>query len=727
MPLSSVTSSQCNFNILCGDATGTDRFGTGFYGLTDMPTAFQKAMDCTLQELEGVFCYLDDILIVTKGNIQELNELVEKVMQRLDAECWALKLSKCEFSVNQLTWLGYEINEDGYSPKFSKIDAIQSLNPPRNLKQLRSFTGTLNHSQRFIPDLNTHTVYFWQSLKACNKQSVLCGEEQDSAFKSIINLVAYIFSLFHYDSSKNSRVKCDASHNGLGACLEQEIEPGVSAPTAFASRFLNNAEKKYNTNELQLLAIVWACEHFRTYLLGNRSQVLTDHKAIISALSENYNNKSYQSPLSRWADCLLPFDFEVIHVPGVTLGIVDYLSRYPTFSAPAPSNYDDLFVVKSIEAFNSALKFINSFDLQNLSDWFCPPSQECIDLSTQRFSWSSSEISPAGADLKLSRSVNQSDHVMQIFVSSFSPREGVELCSESKNQSKTGMLIKKRRPVSLAIDHCLRPELLENSQLSFLSSSQFLRTHNQSIDLPDKILLPDTSERLTTHDPDSTLFRPLDSQTILNSTAEQNDLLTFVENFSLNSPNFRRPSPRPPMRSRQLGGISRLDQIRQHNRTRVRAARTRFVAARTVSRKEGHNQLLEALRRCRLSKRGKIHTAAKVEVFAVNSGKPIISKSKKEIVGLPGLFDADLLSELTEEDRFLGPMERAITNKVITSFNKFGAYMAHFWHNAAVVSNCVIIDNKLAIPEALRQAVLARLHRSQPGQEALMSASEYIW
>ena len=107
--------------------------------------------------------------------------------------------------------------------------------------------------------------------------------------------MAKIPSLSHYDSSKKSNIKCDASHNGLGACLEQEIEPGVWEPTAFALSFLNNAEAKYKTNELELLAIVWACEDFRTYLLGNRFQVLTDHKAIILALNENYNNKSYQS------------------------------------------------------------------------------------------------------------------------------------------------------------------------------------------------------------------------------------------------------------------------------------------------------------------------------------------------------------------------------------------------------------------------------------------------
>ena len=220
LPLSSLTSSHCNFNILCGEATGMYRFKTGFYGLIDMPTEFQMAMDCTLQGLEGVICYLDDILIVTKGDIQEHNELVETVMQRLDAEGWALKLSKCEFSVNQLTWLGYDINENGYSPKFSKTEAIQSLKPPRTLKQLRSFMGTLNHLQRFIPDLHTHTVHFRASLKACNKQSFLWGDDQSKAFYDIINLIAQIPSLYHFDSSKGSRVKCDASHNGLGACLE---------------------------------------------------------------------------------------------------------------------------------------------------------------------------------------------------------------------------------------------------------------------------------------------------------------------------------------------------------------------------------------------------------------------------------------------------------------------------------------------------------------------------
>ena len=125
LPLSDLISSQSNFSIFCGEATGMYRFKTGFYGLTDLPTEFQKAIDCILQGLKGVICYLDDILVVTKGRDDDHNVLVDNVIQRLNEEDGALKLSKCEFSVNKLVWLGYEIDESGYSPKLSINSSYQ--------------------------------------------------------------------------------------------------------------------------------------------------------------------------------------------------------------------------------------------------------------------------------------------------------------------------------------------------------------------------------------------------------------------------------------------------------------------------------------------------------------------------------------------------------------------------------------------------------------------------
>ena len=111
------------------------------------------------------------------------------------------------------------------------------------------------------------------------------------------------------------------------------MAPNVWAPIVFAFRFHNSAETKYSTNELQLLAIVWACEHFRSYLLGKRFLILNDHKAIISALNETYRKKSYQSRLSCWAGRFIPFDYEIELVPGSTLSIVDHMSRHATFKA----------------------------------------------------------------------------------------------------------------------------------------------------------------------------------------------------------------------------------------------------------------------------------------------------------------------------------------------------------------------------------------------------------
>ena len=106
-------------------------------------------MDNILQGLSGVFCFLDDILIVSKGSVMDHNILVDKVFAQLDEEGFALKLSKCDFSMNQLSWLGYDVDSEDYRPTRSKIDAVSALEPPKSLKQLRSFMGILNHNNDF--------------------------------------------------------------------------------------------------------------------------------------------------------------------------------------------------------------------------------------------------------------------------------------------------------------------------------------------------------------------------------------------------------------------------------------------------------------------------------------------------------------------------------------------------------------------------------------------------
>ena len=80
------------------------------------------------------------------------------------------------------------------------------------------------------------------------------GPEHTEVFEEIKQSVANIAKLKYYDPSRDTRVKCDASHNGLGASLEQQTEKNEWIPISFASRYLNNQEKNYSTNELDFFS-----------------------------------------------------------------------------------------------------------------------------------------------------------------------------------------------------------------------------------------------------------------------------------------------------------------------------------------------------------------------------------------------------------------------------------------------------------------------------------------
>ena len=133
--------------------------------------------------------------------------------------------------------------------------------------------------------------------------------------------------LSHFERNQEFRIICDASKQGLGAVLQQNQNNCEWKPICFASRFLTNFEVKDSINELGLLATVWAVEHFKNYVYDVKFKIISDHKALMTVLKPNRGNKTFSSRLTRWVDRLLPFEFEVEHVAGRTLGMADYLSR----------------------------------------------------------------------------------------------------------------------------------------------------------------------------------------------------------------------------------------------------------------------------------------------------------------------------------------------------------------------------------------------------------------
>ena len=233
-----------------------------------MPATFQKTIDVTLRNCHNKFAFLDELLVLTKGNITDHEKELDKIFFLLDKENLAIKLQKSELSKKHITWLGYEITRTGITPTKKKCESINKLETPKTLKQLRSFIGSIHHLTKFTSRLAElseplRPLLSKNNTKAQNKLD--CKKEHTKAFENIKKQIINITENKHFDITKDTRIKSDASKKGPGACLEQK--PGhIWKPVAYASRFLNKLEERYSTNELEKLAIVWALEHFKYYL-----------------------------------------------------------------------------------------------------------------------------------------------------------------------------------------------------------------------------------------------------------------------------------------------------------------------------------------------------------------------------------------------------------------------------------------------------------------------------
>ena len=250
-------------------------------------------------------------------------------MKRLDNEGLAINLQKCEFAKNIIEWLGFTITPTGITPLITKTEAITKLENPKTLKQLRSFLGSVHNLTKFIPNLAKLSEPLRPLLKKipeAKNNKLDWKEEHSSAFNNIKAKIHQIIENKHFDTTKQTRVKCDASAKGLRACIEQKHENEWHT-IAFASRFLNKHESRYSTNELELLAVVWSLEHFKHYLFGTEFTLQTDHRALLTALNENRGNKTYQSRLTRWVDRLLPFNFNLDTYPGEKYAICRLLKQ----------------------------------------------------------------------------------------------------------------------------------------------------------------------------------------------------------------------------------------------------------------------------------------------------------------------------------------------------------------------------------------------------------------
>ena len=324
-----------------------------------MATEFQIIMDLILAIINSVFVYIDDILIVTEGTKQQHMNEVRDILKILDDAKLQLKAEKCVVTQECIEWLGYKLTTTGISPVNAKSQGISERLRPTNLKQLRSFLGAVNQFNKFIPNLAAISFPFRSILKRDAEWT--WNSDHETAFKRINEESNKVVELSHFKRNQQIRIICDASKQGLGAVLQQNQSNGEWKPICFASSFVTNFEAKNSINELELLAIVWVVEHFKNYVYGVKSKIISDHKALMTVSKSNRENKTFSSRLTRWVDRLLPLEFEVVHVAGRTPGMADYLSRHHPSelegaSIKAQTLWNEWFTVNSVISLNNVLE-----------------------------------------------------------------------------------------------------------------------------------------------------------------------------------------------------------------------------------------------------------------------------------------------------------------------------------------------------------------------------------
>ena len=165
---------------------------------------------------------------------------------------------------------------------------------------MKSFMGSIYSLHKHLPSLAETSAPLRPLLS--KKNGFVWTNECQVAFETLKKQVANIVELKHFDVHKDIRTVCDASHNGLGAVLEQ-LGAEEWRHISFASRLWNAAQKKYSTKKLEMLAVVCGSEYFRNYIFGRKFTVVTNHKALVSLLNRNnkkkQNNVQSLNPLAR--------------------------------------------------------------------------------------------------------------------------------------------------------------------------------------------------------------------------------------------------------------------------------------------------------------------------------------------------------------------------------------------------------------------------------------------
>ena len=324
---------------------GRYRFKRLPFGIHSASEVFQAEIASIIADLPGCANSQDDI-IVWGTSKEEHDRRLRNVLLRIRNSGLKLNSSKCIFGTTSLTFLGHTLSADGITPDPTKVGAIVNMPIPKSKADLQRFLGMVNYLGKFIQNLSQIT----SPLRDMLKKNVIFDLQQPqmTAIQEIKKLITSPPCLKYYDPNLPTRLKPDASSEGLGALLEQNHGTADCEqwfPIAFASRALAPYEKNYAQIEKETLSIVFGTERFHEYLYGHHFTVFNDHQPLKSIFQKSIT----QCPprIQRFFMKLQKYDFNLEYSPGKSMVVSDALSE--AYLNNHSTEIDDVDLIHSIQ------------------------------------------------------------------------------------------------------------------------------------------------------------------------------------------------------------------------------------------------------------------------------------------------------------------------------------------------------------------------------------------
>jgi hypothetical protein len=202
------------------------------FGLTNAPAYFMYLMNKAFMEYldKFVVVFIDDIMIFSK-NEEDHDEHLRLVLQKLRLNQLYAKLSKCEFWLKKVSFLGHIISEGGISIDPSKVKSVLSWNTPRNVSDIRSFLGLAGYYRRFIEGFSKIVKLMTELLE--KGKTFEWTPWREASFQELKKRLTTTSVLTMSDMEKSFSIYCDASDQGLGCVLMQD-----GHVVAYASRII---------------------------------------------------------------------------------------------------------------------------------------------------------------------------------------------------------------------------------------------------------------------------------------------------------------------------------------------------------------------------------------------------------------------------------------------------------------------------------------------------------